>query len=80
MRVIDAVYRAAGLAGPGAVESRGLTIACQDPPMDLRRLTLYVSRTRVGFGLVMMASPRLAFGPIYGSGRGRPAPRRRSAG
>ena len=34
--------------------------------MDLRRLTLYVTRTRVGLGLLMIASPRLAFGPIYG--------------
>ena len=28
---------------------------------------------RVGLGLVMMASPRLAFGPIYGAGAGEPA-------
>jgi len=41
--------------------------------MDLRRTALYVSRTRVGLGLVMMASPRLAFGPIYGAGAGEPA-------
>jgi hypothetical protein len=34
--------------------------------MDLRRFTLYITRTRVGFGLLMMASPRLAFGPLYG--------------
>jgi len=43
--------------------------------MDLRRTALYVSRTRVGLGLVMMASPRLAFGPIYGAGAGEPAAR-----
>ena len=36
--------------------------------MDLRRLTLYVTRSRVGFGLVMMISPRVAFGPLYGPG------------
>jgi hypothetical protein len=36
--------------------------------MDLRRTTLYVSRSRVGFGLAMMISPRLAFGPLYGPG------------
>ena len=41
--------------------------------MDLRRSALYLSRTRVGLGLVMMASPRLAFGPIYGPGAGEPA-------
>lgn len=35
--------------------------------MDLRRFSLYLTRTRVGMGLLMMASPRLAFGPIYGS-------------
>lgn len=34
--------------------------------MDSRTVALYASRTRVGMGLVMMASPRLAFGPIYG--------------
>ncbi len=36
--------------------------------MDLRRLSLYVSRSRVGFGLVMMISPRIVFGPLYGAG------------
>src|SRR4051794_2999310 len=41
--------------------------------MDLRRSALYIARSRVGLGLVMMASPRLAFGPIYGSGAGEPA-------
>jgi hypothetical protein len=41
--------------------------------MDLRRTALYVSRSRVGMGLVMMASPRLAFGPFYGAGAGEPA-------
>jgi hypothetical protein len=41
--------------------------------MDLRRTTLYASRTRVGLGLVMMASPRLAFGPVYGDGAGTAA-------
>jgi len=35
--------------------------------MDLRRLTLYITRTRVGLGLVMLASPRLGFGPLYGA-------------
>lgn len=34
--------------------------------MDLRRFSLYLTRTRVGMGLLMMASPRLAFGPFYG--------------
>lgn len=38
--------------------------------MDLRRLTLYITRSRVGLGLVMMASPRVAFGPIYGADAG----------
>ena len=41
--------------------------------MELRRFALYVSRVRVGMGLVMMASPRVAFGPIYGRGAGEPA-------
>lgn len=41
--------------------------------MDLRKFALYVSRTRVGMGLVMMASPRVAFGPIYGREVGEPA-------
>jgi hypothetical protein len=41
--------------------------------MDLRQSALYISRSRVGLGLVMMASPRLAFGPIYGPGAGEPA-------
>jgi hypothetical protein len=41
--------------------------------MDLRRSALYLSRSRVGLGLLMMASPRLAFGPIYGAGAGEPA-------
>jgi hypothetical protein len=36
--------------------------------MDLRRTALYLSRTRVGFGLAMLASPRLAFGAVYGPG------------
>jgi hypothetical protein len=35
--------------------------------MDLRRLALYITRTRVGIGLVMLASPRLGFGPLYGA-------------
>jgi hypothetical protein len=43
--------------------------------MDLRRSALYLSRTRVGLGLVMMAAPRVAFGPIYGRGAGEPAAR-----
>lgn len=43
--------------------------------MDLRRSALYLSRTRVGLGLVMMASPKLAFGPIYGAGAGEPTAR-----
>ena len=43
--------------------------------MDLRRGALYLSRTRVGLGLLMIASPRLAFGPIYGPGAGEPAAR-----
>jgi hypothetical protein len=43
--------------------------------MDLRHTALYVSRMRVGLGIVMMASPRLAFGPIYGAGAGEPAAR-----
>jgi len=38
--------------------------------MDLRRVTLYITRSRVGLGLVMMASPRVALGPIYGSAAG----------
>ncbi len=41
--------------------------------MDLRKFALYVSRTRVGMGLVMMASPRVAFGPIYGREVSEPA-------
>ena len=41
--------------------------------MDLRQIALYVSRVRVGLGLTMMASPKLAFGPIYGRGVGEPA-------
>lgn len=41
--------------------------------MELRRIALYLSRVRVGFGLVMMASPRVAFGPIYGGGVREPA-------
>lgn len=36
--------------------------------MELRRAALYISRTRVGMGIVMMASPKVAFGPIYGEG------------
>ena len=43
--------------------------------MDLRRSALYLSRTRVGVGLVMMAAPRVAFGPLYGPGAGEPAAR-----
>jgi hypothetical protein len=34
--------------------------------MDLRRATLYITRTRVGLGLLMIASPRAALGPVYG--------------
>lgn len=41
--------------------------------MELRRIALYSSRSRVGLGMLMMASPRLAFGPIYGRGSGEPA-------
>ena len=41
--------------------------------MDLRRVALYVSRTRVGLGLVMLVAPRLAFGPLYGPGASTPA-------
>ncbi|MBK5287190.1 MAG: hypothetical protein JJE46_01865 [Acidimicrobiia bacterium] len=41
--------------------------------MELRKFALYVSRTRVGMGLVMMASPRIAFGPIYGREVSEPA-------
>ncbi|MEP6626276.1 MAG: hypothetical protein ABJC79_17645 [Acidimicrobiia bacterium] len=41
--------------------------------MDLRQFALYVARTRVGMGLVMMASPKVAFGPIYGREVGAPA-------
>ncbi len=41
--------------------------------MDLRKFALYASRTRVGMGLVMMASPRVAFGPIYGRKVSEPA-------
>ena len=41
--------------------------------MELRKVALYGSRLRVGFGLVMMASPRVAFGPIYGGGVREPA-------
>lgn len=40
--------------------------------MDLRTAALYISRSRVGIGLVMMASPKVAFGPIYGAGMGEP--------
>jgi hypothetical protein len=40
--------------------------------MDLRRSALYVSRSRVGIGLVMMAAPRLALAPVYGAGAGEP--------
>jgi hypothetical protein len=43
--------------------------------MDLRRTALYLSRSRVGLGLVMMAAPQVAFGPIYGPGAGEPAAR-----
>ena len=43
--------------------------------MDLRRTALYVSRTRVGLGLLMIASPRLVFGPFYGAGAGEPTAR-----
>lgn len=41
--------------------------------MDLRKFALYVARSRVGMGLVMMASPKVAFGPIYGAGASEPA-------
>ncbi len=41
--------------------------------MDLRTVALYASRARVGMGLVMMAAPRLAFGPLYGSAVSDPA-------
>ena len=40
--------------------------------MELRKIALYVSRVRVGFGLTMLASPKLAFGPIYGREVGEP--------
>ena len=40
--------------------------------MELRRFALYVSRVRVGMGLAMMASPKLAFGPVYGREAGEP--------
>jgi len=43
--------------------------------MDLRRTALYLSRSRVGLGLAMLASPRLAFGPVYGPGVDAPAGR-----
>ena len=43
--------------------------------MDLRQSALYLSRMRVGLGLVMIASPRLAFGPVYGAGAGELAAR-----
>ncbi len=41
--------------------------------MDLRKFALYIARLRVGMGLVMMASPKVAFGPIYGAGASEPA-------
>lgn len=41
--------------------------------MELRQFALYVSRVRVGMGLMMMVSPKIAFGPIYGSEAGDPA-------
>ena len=34
--------------------------------MELRQFALYVSRVRVGLGITMMVSPRVAFGPFYG--------------
>lgn len=40
--------------------------------MELRKIALYVARARVGLGLTMMASPKLAFGPIYGRGASEP--------
>ena len=40
--------------------------------MDLRRAALYIARTRVGWGIVMMVTPRLAFGPVYGAGAASP--------
>ncbi len=42
--------------------------------MDLRRFSLYLTRTRVGMGLLMMASPRLAFGRFYGDEMSEPGP------
>ncbi|MGZ4678007.1 MAG: hypothetical protein ACXVJ7_10000 [Acidimicrobiia bacterium] len=41
--------------------------------MELRKIAIYVARTRVGMGIVMMVSPRLAFGPVYGPGASEPA-------
>jgi len=41
--------------------------------MELRQIALYASRVRVGLGIAMMASPKLAFGPIYGREVGEPA-------
>ena len=41
--------------------------------MEIRQIALYVSRVRVGLGVAMMASPKLAFGPIYGREVGEPA-------
>ena len=40
--------------------------------MELRKIALYISRIRVGFGLTMLASPKLALGPIYGRGLREP--------
>lgn len=34
--------------------------------MDLRRASLYITRTRVGLGLVALASPRAVLRPLYG--------------
>jgi hypothetical protein len=40
--------------------------------MDLRRSCLYITRTRVGLGLAILASPRLALGSTYGAAAGVP--------
>lgn len=42
--------------------------------MNLRQTALYVSRVRVGLGVMMVASPKLAFGPIFGAGVTEPGP------
>ncbi len=35
--------------------------------MELRRVALYITRTRVGVGLVILLAPRLTVGALYGT-------------